>query len=208
MDTSTATPPTTARAVRAVILTQSGCAHYHEACLQVFGPASGAALFSSPGPGPGPGELFTLPCSHSSLGGAATPRPTRQCRDFSRKRHCLLNMPSIYCVAQCLLLLAMSRFEGVFAQEGTTTAKIARMEFVSCPGCKLNRLPEASRLICAFCQLVIWPCGPMRASGQCNECMRTRPDPHFGDASPQWQVKRFLKDVIEAGNYPGVTVNL
>ena len=37
-----------------------------------------------------------------------------------------------------------------------------RMEFVSCPGCKLNKLPE---------------------------------------------VKRFLKEVIEPGQYPGVTVN-
>ena len=39
---------------------------------------------------------------------------------------------------------------------------VHRMEFVSCPGCKLNKLPE---------------------------------------------VKRFLKEVIEPGEYPGVTVN-
>ncbi|GAX82105.1 hypothetical protein CEUSTIGMA_g9533.t1 [Chlamydomonas eustigma] len=54
----------------------------------------------------------------------------------------------------CVLLLGTAAVENA--------KPIARMEFVSCPGCKLNKLP---------------------------------------------QVKKFLKEVVEAGEYPGVTVN-
>ena len=138
------------------------------------------------------------------------PRPTRPKTKLGQS-HSLLNMASsIYSIVQCLLLLAVARFERGHAQEGATTAKIARMEFVSCPGCKLNRLPEASRLTYVLCHLgctgilAMRPCVP---DCQCPVSAHSARS-SLWDAEPPRQVKRFLKDVIEAGDYPGVTVNL
>ena len=51
---------------------------------------------------------------------------------------------------------------------------------------------------------VFWPCGH---ACQCPVGAHSARS-SLWDAEPPRQVKRFLKDVIEAGDYPGVTVNL
>lgn len=49
---------------------------------------------------------------------------------------------SVYILAICVAMLLLASGEG-----DDSVGKIARMEFVSCPGCKLNSLPEASLAI-------------------------------------------------------------